>query len=174
MLRDWCEQVYKRPLGRRIIQNGLLAYSSFQAWGNTPERFASGQAGDDLLTAAGAWVAAQGNDPAILKQIQTLAGIPGTFPTSGDLTNLFFREAGGLSQLAVKDSIKWHYSIKNPQFEILITDSRTQRGYADDEFAPPAHISAGALEQQIPLNNVDPDKLILIVSTNNIFTIPSF
>ena len=44
MLRDWCEQVYKRPLGRRVIQNGLLSYAIFQAWGNTPDRFAPGQA----------------------------------------------------------------------------------------------------------------------------------
>src|SRR5262249_10828133 len=135
MLRDWCEQVYKRPLGRRIIQNGLLAYSSFQAWGNTPDRFAAGQQGDNLLTAAGGWVAAQGNNATILQQIQTLVGVPGTLSASGDLTNLFFTEASGLSQLKVKDSIKWHYAIKGPNFEVLITDSRTERGYANDKFA---------------------------------------
>jgi hypothetical protein len=174
MLRDWCEKVYKGPLGRRIIQNGLLAYAIFQAWGNTPDRFAAGQPGDDLLTAARAWVAAQGANPNIGQQIERLVGVPGTLSASGDLTGLFFTEVSGLSQLAVKDAIKWHYSIKGPKFEILITDSRTQRGYANDKFAPPAHLSPGALEEQIPLDNVDPEKLIIIVSTNNVFTIPSF
>ena len=172
-LRDWCEQVYKRPLGRRIVQNGLLSYAIFQAWGNTPDRFAPGKPGDDLLTAARAWVAAQGVNPGVGQQIEKLVGIPGTLSSSGELSGLFFTESGGLSQLAVKDSIRWHYQIKGPNFEILVTDSRTQRGYTNDKFGPPAHLSAGALEEQIPLDNVDPDKLIMIVSTNNIFTIPS-
>jgi hypothetical protein len=172
-LRDWCEQVYKRPLGRRIVQNGLLSYAVFQAWGNTPDRFTPGQPGDDLLTAAGAWVAAQGVNPGVGQKIEKLVGIPGTLSAGGELSGLFFTESGGLSQLAVKDSLKWHYQIKGLNFEILVTDSRTQRGYTNDKFGPPAHMSAGALEEQIPLNNVDPDKLIMIVSTNNVLTIPS-
>ena len=38
-----------------VIQNGLLAYAFFQGWGNTPDRFAAGQPGDALLTAAAGW-----------------------------------------------------------------------------------------------------------------------
>src|SRR5215510_16102647 len=98
-----------RPLGRRIVRNGLLSYAIFQAWGNTPDRFAPGQPGDDLLTAARGWVAAQGVNPNIGKQIETLVGVPGTLSASGELSGLFFTESGGLSQLAIKDSLRWHY-----------------------------------------------------------------
>ena len=173
MLRDWCEQVYKRPLGRRVVQNGLLAYAIFQAWGNTPDKFAPGKPGDDLLAAARAWVAAQGVNPNIDRQIAKLVGVPGTLSASGEFTG-FFTEVSGFSQLAVNDALRWHYAIKGPKFEILVTDSRTQRGYTNDKFAPPAHLAPGALDEQIPLDNVDPTKLIIIVSTNNVFTVPTF
>src|SRR6185369_11304145 len=55
MLGAWCEQVYSMPLGRRVVQNGLLSYAIFQGWGNTPDRFAVGQPGNTLLTAAANW-----------------------------------------------------------------------------------------------------------------------
>ncbi|HET9533258.1 MAG TPA: hypothetical protein VFQ92_23080, partial [Blastocatellia bacterium] len=173
MLRHWCEEVYKRPLGRRIVQNGLLAYAIFQAWGNTPDRFAPGQPGDDLLAAARAWVAAQGVNPNVDQQIAKLVGVPGTLSPDGEFTG-FFTEVSGFFQLAVKDALRLHYTIKGPKFEVLVTDSRMQRGYTSDKYAPPDHLSPGALEEQIPLDDVDPNRLIIIVSTNNIFTVPSF
>ncbi len=173
MLRDWCEQVYKRPLGRRVIQNGLLAYAIFQAWGNTPERFAPGQPGANLLDAARAWVAAQGANPNIDRQIAQLVGVPGALSAGGEFTG-FFNQVGAFFQLAVNNALRWHYTIKGPKFEILVTDSRMQRGYTNDKYAPPAHLSSGALDEQIPLDNVAPNKLIIIVSTNNVFTIPAF
>jgi hypothetical protein len=172
MLRAWCERVYTRPLGRRVVQNGLLAYAVFQAWGNTPDRFAASQAGEALLTAAAAWSASKGTNSTHEQEIAKLVGIPGTLSADGQLTGLFTR-VGEFFQLSVKDSLRWHYTIKGPKFEILVLDSRTQRSFTEDKYAPPAHMGPGALEEQVPLDDVDPNKLILIVSTNNLFTVPS-
>src|SRR2546421_8538407 len=63
MNREWCNLVLERELGKRIIQNALLAYALFQAWGNTPLQFsetdASGESGRELLQAAEAWNGSQ-------------------------------------------------------------------------------------------------------------------
>jgi hypothetical protein len=39
MTREFCDVVYGKPLGRRMMQNGLIAYAVCQAWGNLPEQF---------------------------------------------------------------------------------------------------------------------------------------
>ena len=41
MTRRFCEGVYGTSLGRRVVQNALVAFSVCQAWGNAPERFAA-------------------------------------------------------------------------------------------------------------------------------------
>ncbi len=76
MVRDWCERIYANRLARRIVQNALLAYAVFQAWGNTPERFDGGQPGEALLTAAAAWSQSQGTDTRQELEIARLVGIP--------------------------------------------------------------------------------------------------
>jgi hypothetical protein len=37
LTRKWRDEVQRSPLGRRIIANALLAYWTFQGWGNDPE-----------------------------------------------------------------------------------------------------------------------------------------
>ncbi|MEL6494036.1 MAG: hypothetical protein AAFQ41_02795 [Cyanobacteria bacterium J06623_7] len=37
--REWCDRVLSKPWERRIVQNGLLTHTLFQAWGNTPQHF---------------------------------------------------------------------------------------------------------------------------------------
>lgn len=37
--KEWRENVWKAPLGRHVIANGLAAYWLFQGWGNDPESF---------------------------------------------------------------------------------------------------------------------------------------
>ena len=58
----WCLGVLGKPLGRRVVQNALLAYAVFQAWGNMPLQFQDGQAGAQLLAAARDWSASAGKD----------------------------------------------------------------------------------------------------------------
>ena len=42
MTRDTCKSLYGRPLGLRVTQNALVAYSLCQHWGNVPEVFEGG------------------------------------------------------------------------------------------------------------------------------------
>jgi hypothetical protein len=171
-LRDWCERVYSAPLGRRVIQNGLLAYAVFQGWGNTPDKFAAGQPGNELLTAAAGWSESDGKSETHLNKIAKLVGIPGTMDANQQVTGIF-TEADGLFLLSTNDALKWYYTIKGPKFEILVLDSRTQKAFPLDRYAPAHHIAPSSMGEQLPLDNVDPNKLILVVSPNNIFTVPT-
>jgi hypothetical protein len=174
MLREWCERVYASRLGRRVIQNGLLSYAVFQAWGNTPERFSAGQPGEALLTAAAAWSSAKGNDATQEQEIARLVGIPGSLSADGTLSGLFTKVGEFFRLSRMNDALRWHYSIRGPEFEILVLDSRTQREFTEDKFAPPAHLGPAALQEQIPLDDVDPARLQVVVATTNVLTIPFF
>lgn len=179
MLRFWCENAYKRLLGRRVLQNALLAYAVFQAWGNTPERFSAGQPGEALLTAAAAWSHANGTDSNQEQEIQEqeiarLVGIPGVSSADFQVTGLFMNTDGFDYLARADDALQWHYTIKGPKFEILMTDTRTRRAFTQDKYAAPAHLGPAALEEQIPLDDLDPDKLFLVVFTTNVLTVPIF
>ncbi len=39
LTREWHDQVWRSPGGRRVVANALAAYWAFQGWGNTPESF---------------------------------------------------------------------------------------------------------------------------------------
>src|SRR5206468_3967538 len=39
MTPTFCHDVYGNELGKRVVQNGLLAYALCQHWGNKPEDF---------------------------------------------------------------------------------------------------------------------------------------
>ncbi|MDQ3666949.1 MAG: hypothetical protein M3410_10305 [Acidobacteriota bacterium] len=175
MLRDWCERIYANLLARRIVQNALLAYAVFQAWGNTPERFDAGQPGEALLAAAAQWSDKQGNDANSEEEIARLVGIPGTLSADGQVTGLLTR-VGDFFQLSrASDALRWDFAIRGPKFEILMLDSRTRREFPlDDRFALPSHLGPAALEEQIPLDDIDPDKLFVVVATTNVLTIPVF
>ncbi|HSI74546.1 MAG TPA: hypothetical protein VK957_01570, partial [Lunatimonas sp.] len=53
MTFNWCENVLSNQLGKRIVQNGMLAYTLFQAWGNSPEQFEVQKPGGELLSILG-------------------------------------------------------------------------------------------------------------------------
>src|SRR5262245_1431509 len=174
MLREWCEKVYGSRLGRRVTQNALLAYAVFQAWGNTPERFTAGQSGEALLKAAAAWSNARGNDSNQELEIARLVGIPGSLSSEGKVSGLFTKVGDSFRLSRATEALRWHYAIKGPEFEILMLDSRTQREFTEDKYAPGAHLGPAGMEEQIPLDNLSPDKLHIVVATTNVFTIPFF
>src|SRR5262249_13376134 len=114
-------------------------------------------------------------NPNIDQRIARLVGVPGTLSSGGEFSAFFIEDESGSLQLATAGSLTWHYTIKGPKFEIIVTDSRTQRGYSKtDKYAPAEHLWTNAVEEQVHVDNVDPNKLMIIVSTNNIFTLPSF
>ncbi|UBF28644.1 PhoD-like phosphatase [Kovacikia minuta CCNUW1] len=145
----WCLRVLGRPLGRRVVQNALLAYAVFQAWGNTPWQFEAGQPGEKLLAAAQSWSASRGTDTAVEEAIARYVGLP----PSDHLTGLpTFSQQGSVLVLdRAPEALTWHYTVKSHCHEVIVLDTRTWRGYPLDQklIAPPMLLCPSAFEQQL-------------------------
>ncbi|MBL1174028.1 PhoD-like phosphatase [Pantanalinema sp. GBBB05] len=154
----WCLRVLGKPLGKRVVQNGLLAYALCQAWGNTPAQFQPEQVGATLLQAATTWVASAGTDTVAHATIERCLGLP---PTDS-LTGLPQMQMDQDVLILAHDpqALNWHYTIRTSCYEVLVLDTRTWRGYpagAATPVAPPMLLSPTAFERQIrePLEMTD-------------------
>ncbi|MEA5565879.1 PhoD-like phosphatase [Anabaena sp. UHCC 0399] len=145
----WCLRVLGNPLGRRVVQNALLAYAVFQAWGNTPRQFVANSSGEKLLVAANAWSNSQGTDQDAQEAIARYVGIPTTDPHT-DLPNLML-EDGVFILERDPQVLTWHYTIKSHCHEVIVLDTRTWRGYPADKkpIAPPMLLCPRAMNQQL-------------------------
>ncbi|MFJ6197451.1 peptidoglycan-binding protein [Micromonospora sp. NPDC092111] len=105
-------------LGRRIVRNAMAAYAVFQAWGNTPDRFAeqgaAGEPGRELLAALSGWLAA----PAAVDdlRLRERLGLPTAIGADGRPA----RPAGALS---------YHFTVTWPRYQLVALDTRTWREY---------------------------------------------
>ncbi len=131
------------PLGRRIVQNGLLAYALFQGWGSTPEQFAEtgtpGEPGRALLTAVTSWrgTAGDAHDMAIATRV----GMPRAALATSAAT--LTKPAGPL---------RWHFRVapNGGRYEVLVLDCRTARTYPlRADTAAPGLLSAAAIAEQV-------------------------
>lgn len=171
----WCLRVLGKPLGRRVVQNALLAYAVFQAWGNTPEQFQDRGAGEKLLAATQKWSNSAGEDPQAEAAIAQYLGLPPSDPLT-HLPKMRLDE-----DVLILDrspyALRWHYTIKNDAYEVIVLDTRTWRGYPADKetIAPPMLLSPTAFEQQLQatLQQHDPSqmKATLIVAPTNTFSL---
>jgi len=148
----WCERVLLSPLGPQVVRNAMLAYALFQGWGNMPEQFAKKTSGAALWEAAETWCSSGGKDSAAAQTITTYLGLPclnqGTTSQPGQL----FRQDGDTWILNGSPSkIQWYYSIEGPCHQILVLDTRTQRGYPIEGplTAPPQLLSPSAFQEQL-------------------------
>lgn len=154
----WCLRVLGKPLGKRIVQNGLLSYALFQGWGNTPKQFKPAQTGEKLFTAAEAWSTSKGTDELALEAIARYLGLPPQDPIKG-LPK--FKKDGEVFILdRDPQALTWHYTLRYQRYEVLVLDTRTWRGYPAGEqppTAPPMLLSPTAFERQIhqPLQKTD-------------------
>lgn len=142
--RAWCIRVLSQPLGRRVVQNGLLAYAVFQAWGNTPEQFEEGKPGEKLLSAVTGWSASHGMDESAAEEIAKCLGIPPLEPQT-NLPKFRLDEDVLILDREYPDGslpLEWHYTVRSHKHEVIVLDTRTWRGYPQDErekgeFPPP-------------------------------------
>jgi hypothetical protein len=169
--REWCDRVLGKPLGKRVVQNGILAYALFQAWGNTPERFEIGTSGEQLLQLASKWLQSQGKDSSIKDKCDRYLGIPSNNNTTG-LPEL---EENEDVLILSRDSraIPWHYHLQSHKHEVIVLDTRTWRGYSPGEnkgLKPPMLLCPKAFKEQIqvPLARSKPEieATIIILPTN--------
>lgn len=135
-------------LVRRLIQNGLSAFAVFQAWGNTPERFASG------------------DGASILGQLESLNTNGGNNQSVFDsLGNLLLPQLNSVGT-RLENGFSWHYHIDFINFRLIVLDTRTQRGYHRPE-APPALIHTSQISNQV-ITGTDKD-LAIVVSPAPVF-----
>ncbi len=169
--RRWCDRVLGKPLGKRIVQNGLLAYALFQAWGNTPEKFAANTPGGKLIELASRWSMSQGRDLAAKTQCDRYLGIPDNDTSTGLPHYRSDRDVVVLARSS--EAIPWHYTVTSRRHEIIVLDTRTWRGYppeTDKALEPPMLLSPTAFKQQLetPLENSSPEieATIVVLPTN--------
>jgi len=177
--REWCYRVLGKPLGRRVVQNAMLAYAVFQAWGNTPEQFDRQKPGGKLLEAARIWSASAGTDAAAWEDAAQYLGIPAVdietnlpkFKLDEDVL-ILDRDSG---QKAV---LNWHFTVRSYKHEVIVLDTRNWRGYPQESAVePPMLLTHKGFEEQIqqPLKETellnktgefDIEATLVIVPTN--------
>ncbi|PZD75005.1 hypothetical protein C1752_00559 [Acaryochloris thomasi RCC1774] len=154
---NWCNRVLSQPLGRCVVQNGLLAYALFQAWGNTPEQFVQNQPGASLLKNVEQWSLSRGTDQKAWRQIGRYVGMPLTDEQTGQPRTQTEEEVLILER--DPEALSWFYTIRSDCHEVLVLDTRTWRGYPKDteKIAPPMLLCPSAFRQQIeaPLRHTD-------------------
>lgn len=146
--REWCLRVLGKALGRRLVQNGMLAYTLFQGWGNRPEKFEAGEPGERLLLAAKRWSASEGTDQTAEVAIARYLGIPDRDATG---TPMFRLDGQVLILDRHEDALEWNYVVRGPRYEVIVLDTRTWRGYPIDHppNAPPMLLSPTAFDRQL-------------------------
>lgn len=156
--RTWCNQVLSKPMGRCVVQNGLLAYALFQAWGNSPEQFLEHQPGGKLLKAVEQWTRAGGSH-SCWQQIGRYLGMP----LNDDQTHQpqMQREEDVLVLERDPQALRWSYTVRSHCHEVLVLDTRTWRGYPDDDqgIAPPMLLCPSAFQNQIESPLAETDRL---------------
>ena len=125
--RRWHEHVHSRPLGRRMVQNALAAYTVFQGWGNEPDQFAADRPGGRLLAALAAW---DGREGPACETVRAGLGLP-----SADTSA----------------PVRWDYQVDTPSYQAIVLDTRTQRGFrpGGDGLAAPALLGEAAMRRQL-------------------------
>lgn len=170
----WCLRVLGKPLGRRTVQNAMLAYAVFQAWGNTPAQFEENGHGVALLTAAQQWSRSKGEDVAAQEAIATYLGLPPSDPHT-DLPQFVADQNVWVFRRSEK-TLTWHYTVRSACHEVIVLDTRTWRGYPIDgpPIAPPMLLSPSAFKQQLaaPLGQSSPEAstyATFVVAPTNVF-----
>lgn len=143
--KRWAETVVydgTKPLGRRIVQNGMSAYLLCQAWGNDPAYFKTTQSA--LLTKL-----TQLNDPDQVGKFNDVGAL--ILPAIANGTN-------GETYLA--SAVKWDYTLRYPHnnYQFLVLNTRTNRlfpaGNERDFVGLLSHDALTAQFQEVAGNNI--------------------
>ena len=128
MTRDTCKSLYGHPLGLRVAQNALVAYSLCQHWGNVPEVFEGTGPGKALLDLLNGTDAAryETNSPALRKLVAVHE--ESVLATQPD--NAVFHDP---------DSLIFNFTVEGPGHQVIFTDSRSWRSF------PTGRVGGGVL-----------------------------
>lgn len=123
---DWRDKVLTSALGVTILRNTLLAFTLFQAWGNIPQRYGSGDHAQLLTLAPQLFGGTQFPDPAIANQLDALFGFDGSVPR-----------------------LRWDFTVPTGPTQTVVLDTRTRRSFVG-RYNPPGLLSQAALDEQFP------------------------
>lgn len=126
LTQDWRDKVLTSPLGVTVLRNALTSFALFQAWGNDPKRFDTGDHAS-LLTHAQSLFPTTG----------------GPVITSANALDALFGFSGG------DPAMKWHFDVPSGPTTTVVLDTRTWRTF-NGRYTPPGLISDVALEEQLP------------------------
>ena len=178
MTRAFCNNVYGSELGRRVVQNGLVAYSLCQHWGNVPEDFLPSQIsgpgssqppGAALLalidtpqpTAANAFQNKAADYDRISKDIRKLLAIHDAAVVRARDDNAVFHDG---------DSLRYNFSVEGTGHQVIFTDTRTWRSFpanADGTHLLTKNRQTDQFKEQI-LDALDTrNRLLFVVLTTN-------
>jgi hypothetical protein len=180
MTRHFVQNVYSKPFGQRLVQNGLVAYSICQVWGNVPEQFDASTptaAGTTLLSLLAQVSAATNNAQqydTLQAQFMTLVGVHDWTAMSDGNDGTFhaFHDGTEADEIVVEGirvntkSLRYNFSIEGPAHQVILTDTRTWRGFVGKSQHP--SFLYKQLDDQLnrlvpPLNG----RLQLVVFTTN-------
>jgi hypothetical protein len=173
----WCSKAFSNDLGRRVIQNGLLSYAIFQAWGNTPDRFdKDGTAGSELLKTTEKWHRAHvDRDKAKAEaESQKIAARVGLPPIDDIFVNEQIRTPDAPARYNKvlnhhNDALDWNYVIQCDKYRVVVLEVRTRRAYLDNDILAQAVLLNRQTFESI-INNIkdakkenDHDRVITLV-----------
>ena len=140
LTQDWRDKVLTSPLGVTVLRNGLTSFALFQAWGNDPKRY---QTGDHA---------------SLLTHVQSL------FPTGGGPVASSANALDALYGFDGSDpGVKWHFNVASGPTTTVVLDTRTWRAF-DGRYTPPGLVSDVALDEQLPASFApSPGAEVLIV-----------
>jgi hypothetical protein len=156
MTRDICKSLYGHPLGLRVTQNALVAYSLCQHWGNVPEVFEGtgpGKAMLDLLQGTDA-ARYEASSPAL----RTLVGVHEESVLATQPDNAVFHDPS---------SLIFNFTVEGPGHQVIFTDSRTWRSFPTGRVGGGVLLPSDQLAKQIVATPPAGDRFVIVVMTTN-------
>lgn len=142
LTQDWRDRVLTSPLGVTIVRNALTTFALFQAWGNNPKRYTTGDHAALLTHAQALFPASGGPAQAAANALDALYGFGGADPL-----------------------VKWHFNVPSGPTTTVVLDTRSQREFSG-RYTPPGLISDVALDEQLPDSFAPPPgaEVLIVVS----------
>jgi hypothetical protein len=157
---DWAWQVYgdhAEPRASRVVLNALLAYLSFQHWGNVPDRFADATSPEARALDAAVFTGAHPEPTGgVRNDLRGWLGVPalGALLENAADSDRFPGGAAVLLRPA-SGGIRYDFQLVLEALRIVVLDERTQRRF-DGERLPAWRVDREALVAMWPDPASDP------------------
>lgn len=145
-------QTLANPFGRALVRNALAAFSVCQAWGNDPVTWSDAAHGD-LLNSIAAMFAAPWD-----------GGLPAAPAADAVVQTLGLTPAG-------RPRLDFSLTVDGPMHRVRVLDTRTRREY-DTPLGAPGLLTAQALDEQLPLEDLPDGHVLVVVSPAPVYGPP--